>query len=347
MPDLSEPHVLIVGAGAIGASLAGFLAPRYPNLTLAGRGPGLAAIARDGLTLFRAGAPDRREVARVRVVADLGAAKDVDVVFFAVKTYQLEEAAQQVKAALGDAPLAIGLQNGVASERILPRFFPQVGYGVVCYNAWTAAPGTVGYQKRGPLVLGTPEATLQRELRAVALVLSLGLDAIVTERFPDAVHSKLVLNLANSLTALVGHGLRPIEDRRGLQALLAALLGEGVRVVRAAGYGESRLGGLPSWRLLWALEHLPPALTAPLFEWNLKKMVRSSMAQDVQRRPGGPTELDDLNGYLLSLADRTGTPAPVNRAVYELCREAFARAPFEPLDVAAVCAAVDRARRQG
>lgn len=345
MADLFEPHILVVGAGAIGASVAGFVAAHYPRVTLHGRGPGCAALARDGVTLFRAGAPEQREVVRVPVLTDLGAARDVDVVLFAVKTFQLAEAARQVKAALGDAPVVVGLQNGVANQQVLPRFFPQNIYGVVCYNAWTEAPGVIGYQKRGPLVLGTPEGTLRREAGAIARVLSLGVDTDVTDRFPDAVHSKLILNLSNSLTTLVGHGLRPIEDRRGLQSLLGEVLGEGVRIVRAAGYRESVLGGMPSWRLLWALAHLPQALTAPLFERNLKKMVRSSMAQDLERRPGGPTELDDINGYLLTLADRAGVPAPANRALYDLCREAFARTPFEPLTVAAVRDGVERCRK--
>ncbi|MCZ7597381.1 MAG: 2-dehydropantoate 2-reductase, partial [Gammaproteobacteria bacterium] len=153
MADLFDPRILIVGAGAIGASVAGFVAAHDPRLVLHGRGAGGAAIAAEGVTLFRADRPDEREVVRVPVVGDLDEARDADVVVFAVKTFQLEEAARQVKAALGDRPVVVGLQNGVANQRILPRFFPQVVYGVVCYNAWTEAPGVVAYQKRGPIVL--------------------------------------------------------------------------------------------------------------------------------------------------------------------------------------------------
>lgn len=345
MADLFDPRILIVGAGAIGASVAGFVAGHDPHLALYGRGPGFEAIAERGVTLFRADRPDEREVVPVPVVRDLEEAREADVVLFAVKTFQLEEAARQVKAVLGDRPVVVGLQNGVANQRILPRFFPQSIYGVVCYNAWTEAPDVVGYQKRGPIVLGTPEGTLQREAGAIARVLTLGVDTVVTDRFQDAAHSKIVLNLASAVTTLVGHGARPIEDRRGLQALLGEVLTEGVRIVRAAGYRESRLGGMPSWRLLWALDRLPGVVTAPLFEWNLKKMVRSSMAQDLARRPGGPTELDVINGHVIALADRVGDPAPANRALYELCQEAFARTPFEPLDVATVRAAIARRRK--
>lgn len=50
-----------------------------------------------------------------------------------------------------------------------------------------------------------------------------------------------------------------------------------------------------------------------------------------------------INGYLLELADRHGVPAPCNRAVYELCREAFSAPAFKPLDMQTVW---ERVRRQ-
>jgi 2-dehydropantoate 2-reductase len=40
-----------------------------------------------------------------------------------------------------------------------------------------------------------------------------------------------------------------------------------------------------------------------------------SMAGEIQK---GRTELDNYNGHLLRLADQTGTPCPLNRAVFEL-----------------------------
>jgi ketopantoate reductase len=40
------------------------------------------------------------------------------------------------------------------------------------------------------------------------------------------------------------------------------------------------------------------------------------------------TYLFDLNGYLLSLADRVGTKAPYNRTIYNLCQEHFTRPDF-------------------
>jgi ketopantoate reductase len=73
-------------------------------------------------------------------------------------------------------------------------------------------------------------------------------------------------------------------------------------------------------------------LTRPIFIRNLNKMTLNSMAQDIQRGRHD-TELEDLNGYILQLAAHHGVDVPINRAVYALCREAFATEPFTPMGV--------------
>ena len=39
------------------------------------------------------------------------------------------------------------------------------------------------------------------------------------------------------------------------------------------------------------------------------------MAGEIQK---GRTEIDNYNGHLIRLAEETGTPCPLNRAVYDL-----------------------------
>jgi hypothetical protein len=70
-----------------------------------------------------------------------------------------------------------------------------------------------------------------------------------------------------------------------------------------------------------------------LFKRNLKKMVLSSMAQDIIKNQRHESELEAINGYLLALADRHGLEVPYNRAMYRICQEEFGKPVFEPLDV--------------
>ena len=108
---------------------------------------------------------------------------------------------------------------------------------------------------------------------------------------------------------------------------------EGMNILKAEGIQEEHIKGLPSWTLLKASAVLPQLITAPLFRKNLKKMGMSSMAQDIFSRNATDTELDDINGYLLSLADKHKMDARYNRAVYRLCKEQFGKAEFEGMSV--------------
>jgi 2-dehydropantoate 2-reductase len=332
--------IVLVGTGVIGGTVAGWVAPHHDRLYVLDQGATAQALRRRGLTIYPGDRPECRTTVQVKVIDDIAEVPDADVVLMGVKNYNLDAVASLVKDRLGDRPLVIGMQNGVENQQILPRYFSRTAYCVVSYNAWADEAGVIGYQKPGPLVLGTPDNSLQNELHELARVLNLGVDTVVTDHFNDAAHSKLVINLTNSLTTLIGHRRREISDPALFQKLLTNMTWEGVQIVRGAGYGECRLGGMPSWKTIWVGSHLPRAITKPIFERNVAKMVLSSMAQDILQRGGHESELETINGYLLSLADRQGLAVPYNRAIYDLCRSEFAKPHFTPLDVTDVHAAV-------
>ncbi len=337
-------NVVVFGAGAVGSTVGGWLAPHHRSLWFLDRGPVADALRSRGITLYQQGQKERAETVRVQVIDDLGAAPRPDVILLAVKNYSLEKAAELIRDRVGNDVIVVGLQNGVENQAILPRYFRRVLYGIVGYNAWLDEPGVVGYQKRGPLVLGTILNLHQPELGLVADLLNRGVETMITPRLPDAACSKMIVNLTNSFTTLVGHGFREISEPLLFQKLLSNLTYEGVRIARAAGYREWHVGGMPSWALMTAAANLPLFVTRSAFQKNVKKMVISSMAQDILQRGGSDSELESINGYFLRLADAHGVSVPYNRAVYQLCKERFGEAGFRPLDVREVW---DRARALG
>jgi len=62
-------------------------------------------------------------------------------------------------------------------------------------------------------------------------------------------------------------------------------------------------------------------------------MVVSSMAQDIIVNGGSTSELESINGYVLSLARQYGVKTPVNDAIYRICKEEFIKSPFKPVSV--------------
>jgi len=214
---------------------------------------------------------------------------------------------------------------------------------VVGYNARRDAPVVVGYQRKGPLLIGTPGNKLGGELRLVQSILARGCPTEIVDRLQDAVHTKIVINLTNALDALLGRGSVPLSNLAAYQQLLSQTLWEGIRIIRAAGYREHRIAGIPPFALLHLVAALPGWMTRPVFKRELRAMRMSSMTQDVVLRGAHDTELESITGYIVGLAARHGVPAPYNRAIYRLGREKF-HPGFEPLRCEEVLAAVERER---
>ena len=105
------------------------------------------------------GKKDRMEKIEINVIDDLDEVADADFILLGVKNFSLQKVAEAVKEKVGDKPIIVSMANGIENQRILPRIFSKVIYCVVCYNGWMDEPGVVGYQKRGPLAIGTPDLT--------------------------------------------------------------------------------------------------------------------------------------------------------------------------------------------
>jgi len=336
----AKPNVLVFGAGAVGATVGGWLAEHHDATWLLDM-PAIADVLNQrGLTLYLGGQRSAAKTTKVRAISRLADAPPPDVIIVAVKTYSLDKVCAMLRAELGDKPVVLALQNGIDNQSIVPRHFSKVVFGIVGYNAWIDEPGVVGYQKKGPLVLGTPDGSCKDEARWLTALLGKGVETVHTDVFQDAAYSKMVVNLTNSLQALIGHPMRPIEDRALFQQILTNLTYEGTQIVRAAGHKECRIGGMPPWWLMRAAATLPQRLTRGAFEKNVKKMVISSMAQDVLQRGGTDSELDTLNGHFIALADRHRLAVPYNRAVYALCKARFGKPDFKPMDLTDVWAEV-------
>jgi 2-dehydropantoate 2-reductase len=338
-----NPKIVFFGAGVIGGSVGGWIAPHYDNLFFLDQGEMAKALKEKGLTLYWGDEPNKKENIKVKVLDGIEQAADADVIVIGVKNYSLEPVAKLIKEKTGDRPIILSMANGIFNQEILPQYFSKVIYCVVSYNGWMDEPGVIGFQKKGPLIIGTPDNRLQEQMKQIADIFNRGVETVITPHLQDAVHCKIVINLTNSVTTLVGHKFQEISDPAAFQKVLTNLLYEGKEIIKAAGHQECKLGGMPSWTTFWIGAKLPRLITKPIFEKNVKKMVLSSMAQDVLQRGGRTTELDSINGYIVKLAEKVGMKAPVNRTILEMCRREFAKPDFKPLDVKEVWAAIEKA----
>jgi 2-dehydropantoate 2-reductase len=337
--------VLFVGAGAIGASVAAWMAPHHAELYVTDMGEVQKALNTKGITLYNTNCPEKsRETVTIKTVDRIDDLPDVDIIALCVKNYSLAAAAETIKKAVGDRPVIVSMANGTENQEILPRYFSKVIYCIVSYNARRDEPVVIGYQKKGPLLIGTPDNVLTDEKKMVQAILGKGCETIIIDRLQDAVHSKIVMNLTNALDTLVGHGHRPISNFEIYQRLLPRTLWEGVKIIQAAGYKECKLGGMPSFFLIRFGTVMPSWIVRPIFKRKLKAMVTSSMTQDVLMRGSGISEIDSLTGYIVRLADKHHVPAPYNKTIYRLAKQRFGP-DFQPMRCEDVLAEIENTLR--
>ena len=331
--DKKNMKIVVFGSGAIGASVGGWISEHHENVYFLDRGEVAQKLRDQGLHLYEQGHQDQKKHYQINVIESLSEVPDVDVILLAVKNYSLDAVSKIIKDQVGDRPIVVGMQNGVENQKVLPKYFSKCVYCVIGYNAWLDDPTTIGYQKKGPLVLGTTDGSLKEELAQISEVFNLGVETHVVGNIQDAAYSKMVINLTNSLTTLIGHGFQELSSLTHLQKVLSQMTYEGTQIVKAAGHKECSIGGMPSWALITAAAKLPSFLTRGAFKKNIKKMVVSSMAQDIIQRGAGDSELETINGHFIELADKYGVKAPFNRKVYELCKQRFNAEKFTPMDI--------------
>ena len=329
--NIRQSSVAIVGAGAIGATVGGWLVEAGIPVTFVARPGSADLLNRQGLRLYAHGRKGKARTVPVLAVADATAIGRVDWLVLAVKNYDLEAVACDIRAKVPGDPTVIALQNGVENQAILPKHFSRVVYGVVRYNAWRDAANEFGYERQGPILLGVLEPSLGDERDRAVRLFAAAFECRAEQHIADAAKCKMVLNLTNSITMLVGFGLRDIEDYDAFSRSVSRVMYEGMQILRKAGVHEVSLDRGATWRNITAARILPGCITSRILRNGMKDMHITSMGQDVYLTNRGATELESLNGYFVRLAESIGCDARYNKALYKITKDWLAQPGKRPM----------------
>jgi 2-dehydropantoate 2-reductase len=310
----------ILGAGAIGCAVGGRLARGGARVVLVGR-PWVAERVRSGLVLSRWGEEPVPFPASVEVSADVGALSGCEVVLVATKSKDTRAAARQLLPVLREGAVVGSLQNGVRNPGVLAEELPgrTIWPAMVPFNVlWTERGLHQGTS--GPVVLPEGAERLVEWLRAG------GADAVVCRDVPAVQWGKLLLNLNNAVNALSGMPIQEMLSDIGYRRILAGVIGEGLSVLRAAQIRVRGVGRIQPALAPFVLR-LPDWLffRAASAMIRIDPLARASMAEDLAR--GRLTEVDELNGEIVSVAASIGQQAPRNQALVRLVHEAEAQGP--------------------
>ncbi|RMF14256.1 MAG: 2-dehydropantoate 2-reductase [Gammaproteobacteria bacterium] len=336
MPTFVNPvSVCVLGAGAIGCFVGGCLARHGHRVTLLGRPRYGEAVRAHGLHVAALNeSPTAVPRQRYDFVADAKAhgtaLNQANVILVCVKSGATAAAADQIRAHAPESALVISLQNGVHNADRLREALPhRVLAGMVPFNVEHTSPGHFRQLTTGHLYIERPTDEAQANL-VQSLMGPSPLSASLETDMKAIQWSKLILNLNNAVNALSGLPLREMLLDPGYRRILAAAQSEAVRLLRRKGQRLVRLGALYP-PLLPHLLRLP----TPLFRLMARSAIaidpeaRSSMQADL--RSGRLTEVDELNGEIVRLAEALGDAAPVNQALVTAVHEAERAGHFIPI----------------
>jgi 2-dehydropantoate 2-reductase len=227
--------ILIMGTGGVGGYYGGLVAEQGHEVTFIARGPHLDAIHREGLkiksvhgdfTVYPANATEYP-----------GDAGVVDLIMFCVKTYNIDEAAQAIRPAVGPQTVVMSLQNGIdAAERIgnVVGMEHVIG-GVTWLSSAVEAPGVIRQVSQfRRVVFGELAGGLSKRVESVSEAFkNTGITVEASDDIWKVLWTKLVfisaISSLGSLTRLPLGSYRFIPETR---SLLASIMKEVEMVAR-------------------------------------------------------------------------------------------------------------------
>lgn len=313
-------RICIFGAGAIGGYLAAKLAQAGADVSIVARGPHLAAIQAQGLTLLEEGAGP--VTVRVRATADAADLGPQDYLIVTLKAHSVPPVVGAMQPLIGPRTTVVSGVNGVPwwyfhkiggplegtrLHSVDPGNLQWDGFGpdrvlgcVVYPAAEVSQPGTIRHIEGNRFSLGEPDGS--RSDRAVALSQALqaaGLKAPVRPRLRDEIWVKLWGNLSfNPISALTHATLDVLCTDPGTRDVARRMMIEAQEIAEKLGVTfpidvDRRIDG-------------GAAVGAH----------RTSMLQDLEA--GRPMEIDALVGSVQELGRITGTPTPTIDTVLAL-----------------------------
>ncbi|MCC6776193.1 MAG: 2-dehydropantoate 2-reductase [Hyphomicrobiales bacterium] len=298
-------RMAVMAAGAVGGYFGARMAAAGHEVAFIARGAHRDAMRRDGLEVEST--LGDLHLKNVDVTDDPRTVGSVDVVLFAVKLWDTEQAGEAARPLVGPATRVITLQNGVDSvERLAPILGDAATIGGSTYIvANVPSPGVIRHtgalaRIRCGRLDRRPDDVLASH---VAQIKSAGIDiALADDMLLDLWKKFVLLSGTSGITASTRRPLGVIRDDPDMRAFFFQLMHETLAVGRAAGVVFP--ADFPA-ELEQTVAAFPPTM-------------RASMANDLAA--GNRLELDWLAGKVVALGRRYGVPTPGQQAVYAILK---------------------------
>jgi 2-dehydropantoate 2-reductase len=293
----SIQNIAVIGAGALGAIYGSLMHQTDPGSVCFIAGDG----RRDGLQREGVVVNGERFLIPVQSPEEPSPA---DLVIVAVKHYQLDQAVEDMRRAVGPGTAILSVMNGIDSEERIGAVFgmEKVLYGLALGIDAVRVDNAISYSNLGRILFGEKiNAVLSDRVRRIGMLFDRA--GIVHVTPPDMIRGlwfKYMINVGvNQVSAVLGADYGTLRSSARARDLMGAAMREVISLAKAVqvDLSEQDIG---EWYRI--LDCLDPA-------------GKTSMLQDVEARRA--TEVEMLAGTVIELGRRHGILTPVNRMLYE------------------------------
>jgi len=296
----ANKSILIAGTGAMACLFAAKLSSAGLQVYIMGTWTeGLEALKLHGVRLVDL--LDAESSHPVRVITSPEECTGMRYALVLVKSWQTARAAQALKVCLAPEGIVLTLQNGLGNRECLTEALglERVALGVTTIGATMLGPGRVRQAGEGGISLGEHSnlGSLPLWLKAAGFRLDF------VEDTESLMWGKLVINAAiNPLTGLLRVPNGELLNSEPTRVLMHRTAQEAAQVAIKMGLE------LPFQDPVKVVDDVAQKTALNI----------SSMLQDIRR--GARTEIDAINGAIVSAGESVGIPTPINYTLWQLIR---------------------------
>jgi 2-dehydropantoate 2-reductase len=297
---MSQPRLLIVGAGAVGGYFGGRLAQAGRDVTFLVRDRRAQQLRQRGLEIVSPHG-DAKIDPKIATKAEL--TEPFDLVLLAVKHYLLNAAIADVAPAIGKNSVILPVLNGIRHLELLRTAFGGAHVlGGVCIVATTldADDRIVQLNEMQELSYGELDGTLSERIRTIDRTMQgAGFNARLSSSIELQMWEKWVFIAAlGGITCLMRGTVGEVQHAPRGRDLTIAMLDECVAVATAAGYAPRPLARVRAFNVLT----------------DENSNLASSMYRDLQK--GQQLEADAIIGDMCVRGEAAGVKVPLLSAAY-------------------------------
>lgn len=314
----TQMKIAVIGAGAIGSLVAGYLKLKEADVSIIGHPDSVRAINEKGIHVSGV-----RGDFKVRLSASENLDFKPDLAILATKTQDIDASLKDNLRFLEEA-IILTTQNGVQADNLVADLLPHedIISSIVMFGSTYLEPAKVVHNFEGNWIIGKIFEKNDDKVTSVAKILNRIFPTIITENIKGMKYLKIFVNANNCIPAILGTSMQEAFSDTEISRISIAIWREGLKIVSESGINLLSLPDFPLERLV-KLASMPPEEAAKIFSGimvNLsKEPLYGSILQSIKR--GRTSEIDYINGEFVNLADKNDSDARLNRKLVELVHQ--------------------------